>query len=576
MNDLKQSLEKLLTKSVAMITSGLMGISSQIKNAGYSPEISNQIDSFFQSWMKSNRELTEKLKQLIDANTKLEKSYKKLDEEKQRLESLYTAGIALYSEIDMQSLLSKAIDTVIKELKADAGFIVLVDQNLEIDSVFARNMDYDENIKAKNMSESIVKKAVSQGKPVQINDAEEYLARSRHSSILDLGIQSALCVPLLAKSSVLGVVYLDRRDKKNSFNETDLVFLLSFARQIVQGLEISREFTELEKKIASEPAQTIDEFRQMYDCSEIIGSSNNLFDVLKTAAKVSPTNASVILLGENGTGKELLARFIHTNSKRKEGPLVAINCSAIPQDLLESELFGYEAGAFTGATKTKKGKIELADGGTLFLDEIGELNINLQAKLLRVLQNHEVERLGGLQNNKVDIRIISATNKNILAMVKEKKIREDLYYRLKVISLKIPPLRERQDDIEELSNYFLRKDDKENRNMKISDEALEILEGYAWPGNVRELENVIIRGIVLAKSSIIEATDLPLEILESELTVPRIQAGQTLSQAETEFRKRYVLRTLKQTSSKSEAAKLLGINRTHFHRILSQLGLDKK
>lgn len=237
-------------------------------------------------------------------------------------------------------------------------------------------------------------------------------------------------------------------------------------------------------------------------------------------------------------------------------------------------MFGYDAGAFTGATKSKPGRMETADGGTLFLDEIGELNSNLQAKLLRVLQNGEIERLGSVTPRKIDLRIIAATNQNIAGMIRAGKFREDLYYRLKVVEITTPPLRDRKEDIAELAEHFLKKHAQEHTPRQISDEAQEILENYSWPGNIRELENVILRAIVLAKSAKIEASDLPPELISAETPVPPIPPGKTLEEAEMEFRRRYILRTLRQTASKSEAAKVLGVNRTHFYRMLAQLGIE--
>jgi transcriptional regulator with GAF, ATPase, and Fis domain len=435
-------------------------------------------------------------------------------------------------------------------------------------------MEPEDNPDATQMSLSVIQNTVSQSKPVQIDDISDYLKKTRHSSILRLGIQSVLCVPLVSNSDVYGAVYLDRRDKKNPFLENDLVFLLSFARQIVQGIKVSQEITFLENKILDEEKLKFEDLRKEFNCEEIIGSSQVLFQVLKTAAKIAPTTASAIILGENGTGKELLARAIHQNSRRKDKPFVAIDCSAIPKDLLESELFGYEAGAFTGATKTKPGKIEMADGGTLFLDEVGELNINLQAKLLRVLQTHEVERLGSVEKKKVDLRIIAATNRDISKMIEESAFREDLYYRLKVIELVMPPLSERKEDIVELVKYFLKKHSEGDKLFTLSNETLEILEHYSWPGNIRELENVILRCIVLAKDKVLKPEDLPSEIIDDSSQSLSVQVGKSLTEAEKEFRKMYILKTLRQASSKTEAAKLLGMNRTHFHRVLSGLGIE--
>ncbi|MCB0296285.1 MAG: sigma 54-interacting transcriptional regulator, partial [Calditrichaeota bacterium] len=226
-------------------------------------------------------------------------------------------------------------------------------------------------------------------------------------------------------------------------------------------------------------------------------------------------------------------------------------------------------------TKAKPGKLEMADGGTLFLDEIAELNPNLQAKLLRVLQTGELERLGSVTPQKIDLRIIAATNQNIVQMVRNGKFREDLYYRLKVVEITLPPLRERKEDLGELAAFFLKKHDPDNRQRDISEAALEVLEHYHWPGNVRELENVILRAIVLARANTIEPGDLPPELVQSGENVPQIPPGKTLEEAEQAFRKRYILRTLKNNDSKADAARALGVNRTHFYRMLAQLGIEE-
>ena len=242
--------------------------------------------------------------------------------------------------------------------------------------------------------------------------------------------------------------------------------------------------------------------------------------------------------------------------------------------MLESELFGYESGAFTGATKSKPGRLELADGGTVFLDEIAEMSLNLQAKLLRMIQTKEIERLGGIGSKRIDVRFIAATNRNIGEMIEKGTFREDLYYRLKVIELTMPPLRDRKEDIAELVEYFLKKLAASPSPPTVSDAALTILEQYSWPGNIRELENVIHRCVVLAKTNIIEIADLPLELVEQTSNEPTVRLGKSLLDAETEFRRLYIIKSLKQAGTPAEAAKQLGINRTHFYRLLSQLEIE--
>lgn len=574
-DEIRQNLQKQLNESVGEISAEFMNVSARLEKAGLGGEDRKQFERLFKTWMRWNQTLNGQVNDLLENHAKAAKQFDTLREEKRRLEVLYASGIQFATATEMKTLMGKAIDVVVKELQADAGFIVLCNAQQEIEAIVARNMDPDDHPEAKELSTGVIRETLSASQPTHISDMDKLSAASHNTSIIRLGIKSVLCVPLVSRNQVLGAVYLDRRDQANPFRESDLLFLLSFARQIVQGLEISREIALLENKLLREAQMKISDLRREFACDEIIGSSRRLFEVLLLASKVSPTNVSVIILGENGSGKELLARAIHHNSRRTGKPMVAINCSAIPADLLESELFGYEAGAFTGATKAKPGKLEMADGGTLFLDEIAELNPNLQAKLLRVLQTGELERLGSVTPQKIDLRIIAATNQNIVQMVRNGKFREDLYYRLKVVEITLPPLRERKEDLGELAAFFLKKHDPDNRQRDISEAALEVLEHYHWPGNVRELENVILRAIVLARANTIEPGDLPPELVQSGENVPQIPPGKTLEEAEQAFRKRYILRTLKNNDSKADAARALGVNRTHFYRMLAQLGIEE-
>ncbi|MEW5799276.1 MAG: sigma 54-interacting transcriptional regulator [Bacteroidota bacterium] len=571
MSELRQKYQKLLGDSMSKLSSEFMELTALLKSSQASAELSKKVDKLFKMLMESNRTLSGEANSLFDQIEKLEKTIEQVSEAKRQFEVLYSSGILFSSETEMKSLMEKAITTVVKELKADEGFIVLANDKGETESVVACNMDPEKNPDAKEMSTTVIRNTISKSKPTQFPDFDSTFAQQQ--SVIRLGITAAMCVPLVAKEKVFGAVYLDRRNKKHPFTENDLVYLLSFARQIVRGFEISLEITSLEKKLISETVMKFEDLRREFRCDEIIGSSKKLFEVLKVASKIAPTDAGVIILGENGTGKDLLAHVIHNNSRRSSGPFVTINCGAIPNDLLESELFGYESGAFTGATKSKPGKIELAHGGTLFLDEIGELSVNLQAKLLRVIQTKEIERLGGVQSKKIDIRIIVATNRNIVEMVSAGEFREDLYYRLKVIELTMPPLRDRREDIAELAKFFVKRFSHE-KDIAIHPDAMNILESYHYSGNVRELENIIQRAVVLMKGETIEVADLPPEIIDEERSAPIVAGGKSLEEAETEFRKLYILRVLRQAKSKSEAAQMLGINRTHFHKLLAQLGIE--
>jgi two-component system response regulator HydG len=307
--------------------------------------------------------------------------------------------------------------------------------------------------------------------------------------------------------------------------------------------------------------------------SMLAGKSPLMRRVVEQARRVAGTNATVLIQGESGTGKELLARFIHRESLRVRGPFVAVNCAGLTESIIESELFGHVKGAFTGAVRSKKGKFELADGGTLFLDEIGEIPLGIQVKLLRVLQEREVEPVGGETPVRIDTRLICATHRDLDAMVKEGKFREDLYYRVKVIVLRLPALRERLEDVPELAEHFrvLANERNRRRTEGFTPAALEVLSGYSWPGNVRELENVVEQAVVLAKGPLIDVGDLPPELSgdKGPREVLRIPVGTSLAQTEKDL----ILETLRKANgNKSLAARMLGIGVRTLYRKLEEYG----
>ncbi|MDA1000803.1 MAG: sigma-54 dependent transcriptional regulator [bacterium] len=312
----------------------------------------------------------------------------------------------------------------------------------------------------------------------------------------------------------------------------------------------------------------------------LIGNSTAIQNVNELIGQASPAAATVLILGESGTGKELVANALHNMSERRKNPFVTVNCAALPETLLESELFGYERGAFTGAVSRKEGRFFLANGGTLFLDEIGDMPLALQAKLLRVIQEGECERLGGNETLKVDVRIIAATNQNLEIAIAERRFREDLYYRLNVINIQLPPLRERRGDIPLLIEFFLRRfAEKNKRNINgFSRETIEVLSNYGWPGNVRELENTVERAVVLSRGEILTVDDLPLQItkgraaaeenaVEANAPIISIPVGTPLAEVE----RKVILETLRQTGGdKSAAARKLGIATRTIYRKLDQ------
>jgi DNA-binding NtrC family response regulator len=335
-------------------------------------------------------------------------------------------------------------------------------------------------------------------------------------------------------------------------------------------LEKAVRMRRLEKENVELRAEVTDRYR----FESIIGSSEKMKEVLDLAGRVAVSDASLMITGESGTGKELLARGVHFNSRRAEGPFVAVNCAAIPEALIESELFGHVKGAFTGAVKDKEGKFELADGGTLFLDEIGDLRIDMQAKILRALQEREVDRVGGGRPVSVDVRVIAATNKDIERAVKEGAFREDLYYRLNVITLFIPPLRERKEDIPLLISHFLKKFNKDS-DVRVDSGALSVLIEYGWPGNVRELENVIERASVLKRGALVTRDELPEKLKKEKPGVEDIilnlpEQGISLEDLE----KKLIVKALdKHRGNQTRAAEYLGITRPTLIYRMEKFGL---
>ncbi|MFI5395844.1 MAG: sigma-54-dependent transcriptional regulator [Candidatus Binatia bacterium] len=314
-----------------------------------------------------------------------------------------------------------------------------------------------------------------------------------------------------------------------------------------------------------------------YGMSNIIGVSKPMQEVFRVVERVANSSATVLITGDSGTGKELIARALHTQSGRSTGPFVAINCGAIPSELLESELFGYEKGAFTGAHSSKKGLVEQADGGTLFLDEVSELLPRLQVKLLRVLQERELQRVGGDRTIKVDVRVIAATNADLMERIRSGDFRSDLFYRLNVVSVRIPPLRERVDDILPLAHHFLRKHDHPSRITGFDAVSAQILRRYPWPGNVRELENVIERATLLAKGEEVTVADLPPELhagVEVERPAP---IGKSLSAAREDFERYFILECLRRHNGNvSRAARDAGLHRQNFYQKLHKYGIQRK
>jgi Nif-specific regulatory protein len=390
---------------------------------------------------------------------------------------------------------------------------------------------------------------------------------NKSASFAELPVHSLLCAPLVISGRVAGVIYLDTQDARVRFDANHLQMLTAIASLASLGLDnigylekLQQENRELRTQITIE--------------HNMVGSSTRMREVFEFIRRVAPTDSTVLIQGESGTGKELVAHAVHTNSKRANAPFVPINCAAIAENLLESELFGYEKGAFTGAVAQKKGKIEAAAGGTLFLDEIGELAPPLQAKLLRVLQQREFERVGGTKPIKVDLRLVAATNQDLEQSVEEGKFRKDLFYRLNVVAVFMPPLRERREDILPLAEHFIGKTAKKcnTRSKPLSPEAKLSLANYDWPGNVRELENAIERALVLGASDSILVEDLPDAISE---TATHAGAPATKYAGAMKDTKRQVILQALQDANGSyiEAARSLGLHPNSLLRLIRRLDL---
>jgi Nif-specific regulatory protein len=392
---------------------------------------------------------------------------------------------------------------------------------------------------------------------------------------IDKGRISFIGVPILLHGSPVGVLSVDRLfGDEISFDE-DVRFITIVATLIAQFLSLNMQVKEREEGLKRENLSHRAELSERYNNFFMIGTSPAMMEVQQLIRKVAPSRASVLLLGESGTGKTLIARIIHESSTRARHPFVKINCAALPENLLESELFGYEKGAFTGAGKSKAGRFEESDGGTIFLDEIGELSLALQAKLLRFLQEREFERLGSSKTRKVDVRIIAATNRDLSIAVSEGFFREDLFYRLNVFPIQAPALRERKEDIPQLVSYFLDKMSKEyGKKLRVTHQVLEVLESYEWPGNVREMENLLERLAIIAEGPEIVMTDLP-----PYLAIPNkrmeVKEDDSLSKLE-EIEKREVVVALERSNwVQSQAARELGLTLRQMGYRVKKFGLER-
>lgn len=485
----------------------------------------------------------------------------------EQLQALYNIAQVLNSITDIDRLLEQVMDIAIQTVDAERGFLVLKEQDdsaSDLSVRIARNITPEAALSITDISRSIVHGVIDSQQAVLTVDAQADPRFSGSESVIFKQISAVACVPFLLRGNLLGAIYLDGKTHRSGFTQESLSFLKAFSNLAAIAIENAR----LMESLRSENYQLRSEVQRTYHFKEIIGNSSRMQEVFQLLGKIINSDISVLLDGESGTGKELVARALHYNGPRRDKPFIAQFCGNLSETLLESELFGHKRGAFTGAISDKKGLMEIANGGSFFLDEIADIPVSIQAKLLRVLQDGEFRRVGDTETRKVDIRIISATNKPLSKEVEKGNFREDLYYRLNVISINMPPLRERTGDIPLLVQFFLNKYSTKSgeRLKKITPDALKLLEGYHWPGNVRELENAIERAIVLAEDR---------DITPDELIIPRIPKPIGAAKSLREHEREVVLKTLEETSgNKTRAAELLGVSLRWLHYKLAEWKAD--
>ena len=482
------------------------------------------------------------------------------------------------SSLDVEVVLNQTLEMLTEVVEADASSIWLVDEeSRELYCASATGVKSDRIIHLRMpWDQGIVGWVVQNDRSYITEEAtqDEHHARDIAASV-GYECHTLLCVPMHSRGRVIGCIEVINKYVGVPFTEKDHLQLSIFANLVGLAIENARFFLQVQQENSHLRRELGD---RRINPQEIVATSQTMTAVMDLVERVAPTESTVLVRGESGTGKEIVAQTIHSLSPRSRGPFVPVNCGGIPENLLESELFGHEKGAFTGAIGRRIGRFELARGGTLFLDEIGDMPRQLQVKLLRVLQTRQFERLGGNHVISADVRIIAATNQDLEQLVEQNDFREDLYYRLNVISLFLPPLRERREDVLPLAQHFLKEvGAKLHRPAKaFHADADALLLRHDWPGNIRELENAVEHAVVLATTPEIRATDLPFNVQGLELlTDGDGSLPDTLEEAQRIFRQRHIKRVLSESSgNRTNAAKTLGIQRTYLSRLIRELDLD--
>src|SRR4051812_9690956 len=477
-----------------------------------------------------------------------------------RMSTLLEASQALSGTLNLKAGMSRVLTILMRHHGAVRGMIPLLRES-ELHVEAAEGFDDRARSVRYKVGEGITGKVVESGKPIvvpRVSREPALLNRAARRGESTRQELSFICVPILLQRTAVGALGVDLRFKAERDYDSSVKFFGIVSSMIAQAVNVQRQVEDERRRLLDENTHLRQELRERYDFSNIIGTSGPTRQMYEQVAQVAQTNTTVLIRGESGTGKELIAHAIHYNSLRAKKPFIKVSCAALPDTLIESELFGYEKGAFTGAQARKKGRFEMAEGGTLFLDEIGDVNLATQVKLLRVLQEREYERLGGTETLKTNVRLVTATNKNLEKAIAEGTFREDLYYRLNVFSIFVPPLRERKTDLLLLADHFLETFSRtHNKNIKrISTPAIDMLMSYHWPGNVRELENTLERAVLVCDGHAIHAHHLPptLQTAEASGTITRV----SLKDAVAAYEKDLISDALKTTrGNRAKAARLL-------------------
>ncbi|MFQ3619578.1 MAG: nif-specific transcriptional activator NifA [Spirochaetales bacterium] len=501
----------------------------------------------------------------------------------EELSLLFEISQIIDQTIDIKQAIQPVLVTMASRLNMLRGTITILNRStgeIFIEAAYGLTSSQIERGRYK-LGEGVTGRVIQTGMPMIIPKVSEeplFLNKTGARKNLKKSDISFICVPIKLGNETLGAISVDKLFQEKVKYEEDVRLLSVIASMLAQAIKLRQSFYEEREQLLNENLRLKAELKEKFRPANIIGNSKAMQEVFDLIAQVSRSDATVLIRGESGTGKELVAHAIHYNSSRADKPFIKVNCAALPETIIESELFGHEKGAFTGAVATRKGRFELANGGSIFLDEIGDLSPTTQIKLLRVLQEREFERVGGNETIRCNVRVIAATNRNLEQLMEKGTFREDLYYRLNVFPIHIPPLRERKSDIILLVDHFIEKYASQNHKkiQRISTPAIDLLMAYHWPGNVRELENCIERAVLLSTDEVIHSHHLPPSLQSAESTNTRLHT--TLQEALDNLERELILDALKSTKGNmAKAAKLLGITerimglRVQKHRIDSKL-----